>query len=120
MKHNNTRENYNRGSEQGTEHRENRELNTHFLQQQVLKKELDTQTERKTRQQSNTEPPLEHTSDPPQRGVNRKTIAQDATHRVVSPGYGRLSGGIRIHGVDDCLPLPFLVDLPKAPTGLSV
>lgn len=52
--------------------------------------------------------------------VNKKTVAQDATHRVVSPGYGWLSGGIRIHCVDDCLPLPFLVDLPKAPTGLPV
>lgn len=49
-----------------------------------------------------------------------KTVAHSATHRVVSPRYGRLSGGVRIHSVDDCLPLPFLVDLPKAPTGLSV
>ena len=48
------------------------------------------------------------------------TEVQDATHRVVSSGYGRLSGGVRIHSVDDCLPLPFLVDLPKAPAGLSV
>lgn len=39
---------------------------------------------------------------------------------MVSAGYGRLSGGVRIHGIDDSLSLPFLVDLPKAPTGLSV
>lgn len=39
---------------------------------------------------------------------------------MVPPGYGWLSGGVRIHGVDDGLPLPFLVNLPKAATGLSV
>lgn len=49
-----------------------------------------------------------------------KTVAKGAAHRVVSPGYGWLSGGVRIHCVNDCLPLPFLVDLPKAPPGLSV
>lgn len=52
--------------------------------------------------------------------VNTKLQHREATHRVVSPGYWRLSGGVRIHCVDDCLPLPLLVDLPKAPSGLSV
>lgn len=69
--------------------------------------------------QSNTEPPPVHTAIHHSEGKHQ-TVAQGATHRVVSPGYGRLSGGVRIHGVNDCLPLPFLVDLSKAPTGLSV
>lgn len=43
-----------------------------------------------------------------------------ATHRVVPPGYGWLSGGVGIHSVDDRLPLPFLVNLTKAAAGLSV
>lgn len=42
------------------------------------------------------------------------------THRVVPPVYGRLAGGVGVHGVDDGLPLPFLVDLAEAPAGLSV
>lgn len=49
-----------------------------------------------------------------------RPAAHTATHRVVPPGYGRLSGGVRIHSVDDGLPLPFLVDLPKASARLSV
>lgn len=49
-----------------------------------------------------------------------KTAVHTVTHRVVSPGYGRLPSGVWIHGVNDRLSLPFLVDLAKAPTGLSV
>lgn len=72
-----------------------------------------------TRQQSDTEAAFGRTAIHRSEGKH-KTVAEGATHRVVSPGYGWLSGGVRIHCVDDCLPLPFLVDLPKAPTGLSV
>lgn len=53
-------------------------------------------------------------------GREHKTAAWGATHRVVAPAYGRLPGGVRIHGVDDRLPLSFLVDLSEAPPGLSV
>lgn len=52
--------------------------------------------------------------------TKNETVVHTVTHRVVSPGYGWLPGGIWIHGVNDCLSLPFLVDLAKASTGLSV
>lgn len=51
---------------------------------------------------------------------NYNAVEHAATHRVVPPGYGWLSSGVRIHGVDDRLPLPFLVNLTKTAAGLSV
>lgn len=53
-------------------------------------------------------------------GGGNESVAHAATHRVVAPGYGWLSGRVRIHGVDNRLPLPFLVNLTEAATGLSV
>lgn len=95
------------------------QLRSEARQHNRFRRRSTTHEQSTTRQQSDTEPPPKRTAIHSSEGKH-KTGARGATHRVVSPGYGRLSGGVRIHGVDDCLPLAFLVDLPKAPTGLSV
>lgn len=42
------------------------------------------------------------------------------THRVVASSCGGLAGRVRVHRVDDGLPLALLVDLPEATAGLPV
>lgn len=42
------------------------------------------------------------------------------THRVVASSRRGLAGGVRVHRVDDGLPLALLVDLPEAAAGLPV
>lgn len=42
------------------------------------------------------------------------------THRVVASSRGGLASRVRVHRVDDGLPLALLVDLPEATAGLPV
>lgn len=50
----------------------------------------------------------------------REEAGTAETHRVVAPSRRGLAGGVRIHRVDDGLPLALLVDLPEAAAGLPV
>lgn len=67
-----------------------------------------------TAKQSRAEPPGSSG------GGERRKAGRAQTHRVVASSRGGLAGRVRVHRVDDGLPLALLVDLPEATAGLPV